>query len=245
MIFTQLRLRLRLHPIVGSNDPKPDPIYASLRLAFHPKCASSARKCIAQYQLKFQIIHCQFFFWICPWIPITKLRKWMIAMHLPYYNLHCVNWVRTLVTLSKLGKSGLSTKLLPTLICITAWNAFMRYLLRIQMLKNEQFYSQLLFSPCYFIALYYNLGVELLRKLADKLLARYQLDANSGCTKIITASEIDGLKYLGGYVLRKIQDTFARKKLKDAIDIINCYTSEDVNNNNRNLFSVTIVTWKS
>ena len=27
-----------MHPIVGSNDPKPEPIYASLRLAFHPKC---------------------------------------------------------------------------------------------------------------------------------------------------------------------------------------------------------------
>ena len=62
-----LAWRLRLHPIVGSNDPKPDPIYASLRLAFHPKCALSARKCIAQYRLKFQIIHCQFFFWIRPW----------------------------------------------------------------------------------------------------------------------------------------------------------------------------------
>ena len=61
-----LAWRLRLHPIVGSNDPKPDPIYASLRLAFHPKCALSARKCIAQYRLKFQIIHCQFFFWIRP-----------------------------------------------------------------------------------------------------------------------------------------------------------------------------------
>ena len=34
-----LAWRLQLHPIVGSNDPKPDPIYASLRLAFHPKCA--------------------------------------------------------------------------------------------------------------------------------------------------------------------------------------------------------------
>ena len=61
-----LAWKLRLHPIVGSNDPKPDPIYASLRLAFHPKCALSAHKCIAQYRLKFQIIHCQFFFWICP-----------------------------------------------------------------------------------------------------------------------------------------------------------------------------------
>ena len=57
-----LAWRLRLHPIVGSNDPKPDPIYARIRLAFHPKCALSARKCIAQYRLKFQIIHCQFFF---------------------------------------------------------------------------------------------------------------------------------------------------------------------------------------
>ena len=56
-----LAWRLRLHPIVGSNDPNPDPIYASLRLAFHPKCVLSARKCIAQYRLKFQIIHCQFF----------------------------------------------------------------------------------------------------------------------------------------------------------------------------------------
>ena len=57
---------LRLHPIVGSSNPKPDPIYASLRLAFHPKCALSARKCIAQYRLIFQIIHCQFSFWIRP-----------------------------------------------------------------------------------------------------------------------------------------------------------------------------------
>ena len=62
-----LAWRLRLHPIVGSNDPKPDPIYASLRLAFHPKCGLSARKCIAQYRLKCHIIHCQFFFWIRPW----------------------------------------------------------------------------------------------------------------------------------------------------------------------------------
>ena len=61
-----LAWRLRLHPIVGSNDPRPDPIYGSIRLAFHPKCALSARKCIAQYRLKFQIIHCQFFFWIRP-----------------------------------------------------------------------------------------------------------------------------------------------------------------------------------
>ena len=54
-------LEVATAPIVGSNDPKPDPIYASLRLAFHPKCAWSARKCIAQYRLKFHIIHCQFF----------------------------------------------------------------------------------------------------------------------------------------------------------------------------------------
>ena len=67
-----LAWRLWLHPIVGSNDPKPDPIYASLRLAFHPKCALSARKCIAQYRLKFQIIHCQFFFWIRPWRATTN-----------------------------------------------------------------------------------------------------------------------------------------------------------------------------
>ena len=50
-----LAWRLRLHPIVGSNDPEP-----------HPKCAVSARKCIAQYRLKCQIIHCQIFFWIRP-----------------------------------------------------------------------------------------------------------------------------------------------------------------------------------
>ena len=61
-----LAWRLRLHPIVGSNDPKPDPIYASLRLAFHPKCALSARKCTAQYRLKRKIIHCQVLFWIRP-----------------------------------------------------------------------------------------------------------------------------------------------------------------------------------
>ena len=61
-----LAWRLRLHPIVGLNDPKPDPIYASQRLAFLPKCILSACKCIAQYRLKFQIIHCQFSFWIRP-----------------------------------------------------------------------------------------------------------------------------------------------------------------------------------
>ena len=63
---------LRLDPIVGSNTPKPNPIYASLRLAFHPKCALSARKCITQYRVKVQIIHCQFFFWIRPWVDIAK-----------------------------------------------------------------------------------------------------------------------------------------------------------------------------
>ena len=50
-----LAWRLRIHLIVGSNDPKPD-----------PKCALSARKCIAQYRLRFQIIPCQLFFWIHP-----------------------------------------------------------------------------------------------------------------------------------------------------------------------------------
>ena len=56
-----LAWRLRLAPIVGSNATKPYPIYASLRLAFHPKCALSARKCIAQYRLKFQISTANFF----------------------------------------------------------------------------------------------------------------------------------------------------------------------------------------
>ena len=56
-----LAWRLRLHPIVDSNAPKPNPIDASLRLAFHHKCTLSARKCIAQNRLKFQINHCQFF----------------------------------------------------------------------------------------------------------------------------------------------------------------------------------------
>ena len=69
-----LAWRLRLHPIVGSNDPKPDPIYASLRLAFHPKCA--LQLCIAQYRLKFQIIHCQFFFWIRPWLSKNRRKLW-------------------------------------------------------------------------------------------------------------------------------------------------------------------------
>ena len=87
-----LAWRLRLHPIVGSDDPKPDPIYARLRLAFHPKCALSARKCIAQYRLKFQIIHCQFLFWIRPWVgpalnyctytfsmyPLSKIQRYII-----------------------------------------------------------------------------------------------------------------------------------------------------------------------
>ena len=62
-----LAWRLRLDPIVGSNAPKPNPIYASLRRAFHPKSALSARKCIAQYRLKFQITHSQYIFWIHPW----------------------------------------------------------------------------------------------------------------------------------------------------------------------------------
>ena len=61
-----LAWRSRLDPIVCPNPLKPNPIYASLRLAFHPKCALSARKCIPQYRLKFQIINCQFFLWIRP-----------------------------------------------------------------------------------------------------------------------------------------------------------------------------------
>ena len=63
---------MRLDPIAGSNAPKPNSIYASLRPAVHPKCALSARKwCIAQYRLKFQIIHCQLFFRIRPWFAST------------------------------------------------------------------------------------------------------------------------------------------------------------------------------
>ena len=53
---------LRLDPIVIWNAHKPTPVYASLGIAFHPKGALSARKCIAEYRLKFQNIHCQFFF---------------------------------------------------------------------------------------------------------------------------------------------------------------------------------------
>ena len=53
--FLSLAWRLRMDPIVGSNAPNPNPIYASIRLAFHPKCALSAHKCIAQYRLTFQL----------------------------------------------------------------------------------------------------------------------------------------------------------------------------------------------
>ena len=47
--FLSLAWRLRLDPIVGSNAPKPTPIYASLGHAFHPKGALPTLKCIAQY----------------------------------------------------------------------------------------------------------------------------------------------------------------------------------------------------
>ena len=78
-----LAWRLRLHPIVGSNDPKPDPIYASRRLAFHHKCALSARKCIAQYRLKFQIIHCHFFFLDPP----LMVSFFVLAVYYQFENL--------------------------------------------------------------------------------------------------------------------------------------------------------------
>ena len=78
--------RLQLHPIVGSNDPKPDPIYASLRFAFDPKCALSARKCIAQYRLKFQIIHCQLFFWIRPCISTIDITPDFVREKLQSLN---------------------------------------------------------------------------------------------------------------------------------------------------------------
>ena len=78
-----LAWRLRLDHIVGSNTPKPNPIYASLRLAFHPKCALFARKCIAQYRLNFQIIHCQFFFWMRP---CWRLSNHKICIETGRYN---------------------------------------------------------------------------------------------------------------------------------------------------------------
>ena len=74
-----------MHPIVGSNDPKPDPIYASQRLAFNPKCALSARECIAQYRLKFQIIHSICFLdpppshGLCMVLDIILTRKFKMA----------------------------------------------------------------------------------------------------------------------------------------------------------------------
>ena len=82
MIFTQLRLKLlslswglRLDPILGSNAPKLTAIYASIRLAFHPEGALSARKCIAQYRLKFQITHCKNFCLDPPLVIGVKYRK--------------------------------------------------------------------------------------------------------------------------------------------------------------------------
>ena len=86
-----LAWRLPVDPIVGSNAPKPNPIYASLWLAFHPKCALSARKCIAQYRLKCQIIHCRFLFWIRPCLHCVKcctLQKYSILIPILYEILY-------------------------------------------------------------------------------------------------------------------------------------------------------------
>ena len=72
----------------------------------------------------------------------------------------------------------------------------------------EQFYSQLLTSPMYFPGLEYQLSVELLRKSADKILARFFRNSNSSpeyLVSSITSHEIDALEYLGGYVLHNIE----------------------------------------
>ena len=82
---------------------KKQPLWArtSLRLAFHPKCALSARKCIAQYRLKFQIIHSIFFsgsapVYVCVSLMDCKYNKiYALAGDLMAYNKSTANDVAT------------------------------------------------------------------------------------------------------------------------------------------------------
>ena len=99
---------------------------------------------------------------------------------------------------------------------------------------QEQFYSQLLYRPTYFQSLRYELCVEVLRKMCDKLLAHYQASIKpyKGPVEIpaLTVPELDALDYVGGYVVRKTEFQFAKKKNQDAVQIINCFKSENVEN---------------
>ena len=95
---------------------------------------------------------------------------------------------------------------------------------------QERFYSQLLYRPTYFQNLRYELCVEVLRKMCDKLLAHYQasIKPHKGPVEItaLTVPELDALDYVGGYVLRKVEFQFARKRNQDAIQVVNCFKSE-------------------
>ena len=88
-----LAWRLRLHPIVGSNDPKPDPIYASLRLAFHPKCASVPIK-ISNYPLSIFFLdpplcmHVRLFMHVC--VCICVYACMCVCMHVCVCVCMCV-----------------------------------------------------------------------------------------------------------------------------------------------------------
>ena len=50
-------------------------------------------KCIAQYRLKFQIIHCQFFFWIRPWQRSVYIFSIVDHHPFPFSAVVLVVWV--------------------------------------------------------------------------------------------------------------------------------------------------------
>ena len=82
--------------------------------------------------------------------------------------------------------------------------------------------------------------MEVLRKMCDKLLAHYQASIKpyKGPVEIpaLTVPETDALDYVGGYVVRKVEYQFSKKKNQEAIEIINCFKSE--NNENQPLINI-------
>ena len=78
-------------------------------------------------------------------------------------------------------------------------------------------------------------SVELLRKAADKSLAHYQQakswKSKEECTQpLLTADEMDALQYLGGCDLRNLSVKLTCKGADDALEILDCFKSEDVEN---------------
>ena len=98
----------------------------------------------------------------------------------------------------------------------------------------QLFYTQLLYSPNFFTGLDNNLSVELLGKAADKFLAHYQKQVKSGKSNdeisppILSSNEIDALEYPGGYVLHNLHNKIVKKGNNDALDILDCFKSEGV-----------------